>query len=84
MARDERGGHAYRRQLHKLQIELVKLQRQIIAKSERILVLLEGRDAAGKDGAIKHIVEHLSPRETCVVALGPPSDRERHSWYVQR
>ncbi|HUH83717.1 MAG TPA: polyphosphate kinase 2 [Stellaceae bacterium] len=84
MAEDERGDHAYRRQLIKLQIELVKLQRQIIAKSERILVLLEGRDAAGKDGAIKHVVEHLSPRETRVVALGPPSDRDRHSWYFQR
>jgi len=84
MAEDERGGPAYRRQLIKLQIELVKLQRQIIAQSERILVLLEGRDAAGKDGTIKHIVEHLSPRETRVVALGPPSDRDRHSWYFQR
>jgi polyphosphate kinase len=84
MAQDEMGDHKYRRQLHKLQIELVKLQRQIIAKSERILVLLEGRDAAGKDGTIKHIIEHLSPRDTRVVALGPPSDRERHSWYLQR
>jgi len=76
--------HAYRRELVKLQIELVKLQRQIIAEGRRVLVILEGRDAAGKDGAIKHIVEHLSPRETRVVALGPPSDRERHSWYFQR
>jgi polyphosphate kinase 2 len=84
MAKDETGDHAYRRQLHKLQIELVKLQRQIIAKSERVLVILEGRDAAGKDGMIKHVVEHLSPRETRVVALGPPSDRDRRSWYFQR
>ena len=75
---------AYRRDLLKLQVELVKLQRQIIAEGDRILVILEGRDAAGKDGAIKHITEHLSPRETRVVALGPPSDRERHSWYFQR
>jgi polyphosphate kinase len=76
--------HVYRRELVKLQIELVKLQRQIIAEGRRILVILEGRDAAGKDGAIKHVSEHLSPRETRVVALGPPSDRERHSWYFQR
>jgi len=76
--------HHYRRALLKLQIELVKLQRDIIAEGRRILVILEGRDAAGKDGTIKHIVEHLSPRETRVVALGPPSDRDRHAWYFQR
>ena len=76
--------HDYEKALVKLQIELVKLQRQLIAEGERILVLIEGRDAAGKDGTIKHITEHLSPRETRVVALGPPSDRERHSWYFQR
>lgn len=80
----EPSAHAYRKALLKLQIELVKLQRQIIAEGERILVIFEGRDAAGKDGTIKHIVEHLSPRDTRVVALGPPSDRERHSWYFQR
>jgi polyphosphate kinase len=74
----------YRKELVRLQIELVKLQRQIIAKGERLLVILEGRDAAGKDGTIKHITEHLSPRETRVVALPAPSDREVHSWYFQR
>jgi polyphosphate kinase len=76
-------GH-YDRALVKLQIELVKLQRQIIAQGERILVIFEGRDASGKDGTIKHVVEHLSPRETRVVALGPPSDRDTRSWYFQR
>ncbi len=80
----ELGTHEYHKALLKLQIELVKLQRGMIAAGDRILVLLEGRDAAGKDGAIKHVIEHLSPRETRVVALGPPSDRERHSWYFQR
>jgi polyphosphate kinase 2 len=74
----------YRKALTKLQIELVKLQRQMIADGERIVIVIEGRDAAGKDGAVKHITEHLSPRETRVVALGPPSDRERYSWYFQR
>ncbi len=74
----------YEAQLHLLQIELVKLQRHFIECGDRILVLLEGRDAAGKDGSIKRIVENLSPRETRVVALGKPSDRERSGWYFQR
>jgi polyphosphate kinase len=55
-----------------------------IAGGERILVILEGRDAAGEDGTIKHVTKHLSPRAPPIVALGPPSDRERHSWYFQR
>jgi polyphosphate kinase len=76
--------HEYARSLIKLQIELVKLQRQIIAEEERVLIILEGRDAAGKDGMIKSMTEHLSPRETRAVALGPPSDRDRNSWYFQR
>jgi len=74
----------YRKLLLALQIELVKLQRHVIESGERVLVIFEGRDAAGKDGTIKHIIEHMSPRETRVVALGPPSDREQHSWYFQR
>ncbi|MFC6282149.1 MULTISPECIES: polyphosphate kinase 2 [Polaromonas] len=74
----------YHAQLHVLQVELVKLQRHFIGCGDRILVLLEGRDAAGKDGGIKRIVEYLSPRETRVVALGKPSDRERKAWYFQR
>ena len=74
----------YSAQLHVLQVELVKLQRHLIARGDKILVLLEGRDAAGKDGSIKRIVEYLSPRETRIVALGKPSDRDRHSWYFQR
>ena len=74
----------YKEQLHLLQVELVKLQRHFIGCGDRILVLLEGRDAAGKDGSIKRIVEYLSPRETRVVALGKPSDRERSGWYFQR
>ena len=75
---------AYRTALHDLQIELVKLQRHFIEQGDKILVLLEGRDAAGKDGVIKRIVRHLSPRETRVVALGKPSDRDSTSWYFQR
>ena len=74
----------YDAQLHILQVELVKLQRHFIGCKDKILVLLEGRDAAGKDGNIKRIVEYLSPRDTRVVALGKPSDRDRGAWYFQR
>jgi len=70
--------------LHKLYIELVKLQKEIISSDLKLLVILEGRDAAGKDGTIKRIIKHLSPRETKVVALGKPSDREEREWYFQR
>ena len=74
----------YKAELRALQIELVKLQRDIIRKNEKILVILEGRDSAGKDGSIKRIIEHLSPRETRVVALSKPSDREVSQWFFQR
>jgi polyphosphate kinase len=70
--------------LHKLHIELVKLQKEIISSNLKVLVILEGRDAAGKDGTIKRIVKHLHPRETRVVALGKPSNRQESEWYFQR
>jgi len=75
---------SYKDTLDKLQVELVKLQRHFIKCDDKILIILEGRDASGKDGTIKRIVQHLSPRETRVVALGKPSDRDRTSWYFQR
>jgi polyphosphate kinase 2 len=78
------GKSAYRHKLRALQIELVKLQKHIIEEGLRVLVIVEGRDAAGKDGLIKRIVQHASPRETRVVALGKPSDREESEWYFQR
>ncbi len=71
-------------ELRLLQIELVKLQKSLIANGDQILLILEGRDTAGKDGTIKAITEHLSPRETRVVALGKPSDVEADQWYFQR
>jgi polyphosphate kinase 2 len=74
----------YQEQLRSLQIELVKFQRHFIDKDEKILILLEGRDTAGKDGLIKRVIAHLSPRETRVVALGKPSERDRSCWYFQR
>lgn len=70
--------------LNGLFAELVKLQKEIIASNLKLLVIFEGRDAAGKDGTIKRIIKHLSPRETRVVALGKPSDRQEHEWYFQR
>jgi len=74
----------YKETLRVLQIELVKLQSHIIRHNDKILIIFEGRDAGGKDSTIKRIVAHLSPRETRVVALGTPSDREMGSWYFQR
>jgi polyphosphate kinase len=74
----------YQETLRLLQIELVKLQKHIIKKNDRILIIFEGRDAGGKDGTIKRITQYLSPRETRVVALGKPSDRDINSWYFQR
>ena len=70
--------------LHKLYIELVKLQNEIISSGLKLLVILEGRDTAGKDGTVKRIIKHLSPRETRIVALPKPSDRETTEWYFQR
>ncbi len=74
----------YEEELNMLQIELLKWQKHVIAKEERVLLLFEGRDAAGKGGTIKRIVEHLNPRGARVVALLKPSDRERTQWYFQR
>ena len=74
----------YKEQLKALQIELVKLQRHIISHNSRVLILLEGRDASGKDGLIKRITQHLSPRDTRVVALGKPTDLENRAWYFER
>jgi polyphosphate kinase 2 len=70
--------------LYELYIELVKLQKEIISSGLKLMVILEGRDTAGKDGTIKAITLHLSPRETRVVALGKPSDKEVEEWYFQR
>ncbi len=74
----------YEDELHKLQIELLKWQKHVIANQERVLMLFEGRDAAGKGGTIKRIIEHMNPRGARVVALLKPSDRERTQWYFQR
>ena len=70
--------------LEALQVALVQFQQRAIETGERDLVIFEGRDTAGKDGAIKRIVEHLSIRNTRVVALPKPTERERSQWYFQR
>ena len=74
----------YEKELAKLQIELVKLQRWVQHKGLKVVAIFEGRDAAGKGGAIKRISECLNPRVCKVVALGTPSDREKTQWYFQR
>jgi len=79
---DERAD--YKDTLRTLQIELVKIQKHVIKHGHKVLVIFEGRDASGKDGAIRRITQHLSPREIRVVALGKPSDKDRVSWYFQR
>jgi polyphosphate kinase 2 len=76
--------HDYDAKLRQLQIKLVTVQRHVIASRKAVLIILEGRDGAGKDGTIKRITEHLSPRDIRVVALPKPSDTEARQWYFQR
>jgi polyphosphate kinase 2 len=74
----------YEKELARMQLELVKLQEWIKAEGLRVVALFEGRDAAGKGGAIKRITESLNPRVCRVVALGTPTEREKTQWYFQR
>jgi polyphosphate kinase 2 len=74
----------YFRELFRLQSELIKLQDWVVATRERVVILFEGRDAAGKGGVIKRISQRLNPRVCRVVALPAPNDRERTQWYFQR
>ena len=74
----------YEKLKRELQIELLKMQNWVKETGERIVILFEGRDAAGKGGTIKRIMEHLNPRGARVVALEKPSDREKGQWYFQR
>lgn len=94
LARDWRqGGYPYRhlmrrasyeREKFKLQVELLKLQAWVKETGQRVVILFEGRDAAGKGGTIKRFMEHLNPRGARVVALEKPSEIERGQWYFQR
>jgi polyphosphate kinase 2 len=76
--------HEYERALRDLQIELVKLQSHVGASGERVVVVFEGRDSAGKGSCIKRFREHLNPRSAHAVALPKPSETERGQWYFQR
>ena len=78
------GNKIYEEEMAKLQVELLKLQNWVKETGERIIVLFEGRDAAGKGGTIKRFMEHLNPRGARVVALEKPNERERTQWYFQR
>jgi polyphosphate kinase 2 len=75
---------AYEEELEKLQVELLKFQNHVKDKGLKILMIFEGRDAAGKGGTIKRITEHLNPRGARIVALEKPSDKETSQWYFQR
>ncbi len=74
----------YEQEKARLQVELLKMQNWVKTAGERVVVLFEGRDAAGKGGTIKRFMEHLNPRGAIVVALEKPSDTERGQWYFQR
>lgn len=74
----------YEKELKKLQVELLKFQNHVKATGQKVLLIFEGRDAAGKGGTIKRITEHLNPRGARVVALEKPSDIEKTQWYFQR
>jgi len=76
--------HEYEAELRKLQIELVKMQEWVKAKGLKVVVIFEGRDAAGKGGTIKRITETLNPRVCRIVALPAPNNREKTQWYFQR
>ncbi len=78
------GRAEYERRKAELQVELLKMQRWVKETGQRVVLLFEGRDAAGKGGTIKRFMEHLNPRSALVVALPVPSERERGQWYFQR
>ena len=75
---------AYERELYRLQGELVKVQEWVRSEGKRLVVIFEGRDAAGKGSAIKRVAEYLNPRVARIVALPTPTERERSQWYFQR
>src|SRR5437763_16201935 len=87
-SQEEKSGKMKRKEfeneLEKLQVELVKLQRWVVHKGLRVIILFEGRDAAGKGGTIKRIIDRVSPRVFRVVALPAPTARERSEMYIQR
>ena len=83
-AKHKEARRTYFRELFRLQAELVKLQDWVVATGHKVVIVFEGRDAAGKGGAIKRITQRLNPRVCRVAALPAPNDRERTQWYFQR
>src|ERR1700740_32455 len=81
---DRQERRSYFQNLFNLQGELVKLQDWVVANRQKVVILFEGRDAAGKGGAIKRIMQRMNPRVCRTVALPAPNDRERTQWYFQR
>ncbi|MCA3720197.1 polyphosphate kinase 2 [Phenylobacterium sp.] len=84
MTSEPRQRDTYDQDLKRLQLALVRYQQHAIAAGDKVLIVFEGRDAAGKDGSIQRITEHLSTRATRVIAPPKPSDRERTQWFFQR
>ncbi len=82
--REEMKGKDYDAHMEALQIELARMQAGLRANGQRLIVIFEGRDAAGKGGAIKAVTENMNPRQAYVVALPKPTDRESQQWYFQR
>ena len=74
----------YEKELYRLQAELVKMQEWVTDQGARVMVVFEGRDAAGKGGTIKRVTQYLNPRVAGIVALGAPTEREQTQWYFQR
>lgn len=75
---------AYEKELKRLQADLVEMQQWVIENNQRVIIIFEGRDAAGKGSAIKRITQYLNPRHARIVALPKPTERERSQWYFQR
>jgi len=74
----------YEKELNKLQVELIKLQTWVIQSQQRVVIIFEGRDAAGKGGAIRRVTEKMNPRHLRIMALPKPSEEEKSQWYFQR
>ena len=83
-AKDKISNDVYEAELFRLQAELVKVQQWVRHTGARVVVIFEGRDAAGKGGTIKRISEYLSPRIVRIAALPTPTEREKGQWYYQR
>ena len=74
----------YEKELKKLQLEMIKLQNWVYKKNKKVIIIFEGRDAAGKGGAIRRSIQNLNPRKFKVIALPKPTKTERGQWYFQR